>query len=49
MSWRERLLHAAYMLDGHVGLQEDRGLPAEEIQRGHRGDNESGRDGLCCG
>lgn len=49
MSRRERLLHATDMLDGHVGLQEDRRLPAEEIQWGHRGDDESGRDGLRCG
>lgn len=46
MPRRERLVHAADVLDGHVGLQEDRRLPEEEIQRGHRGDDESGRDRL---
>lgn len=49
MSRRERLLRAADLLDGHVRLQEDGRLPAQEVQRGHRGDHESGRDRFRCG
>ena len=46
MSRGERLLRREDLLAGPVRLQAHRGLPAQEVQHGHRGDHEPGRDGL---
>lgn len=46
MPWGQRLLHTKDLLAGNVRFSKNRGLPKEEIQWGHPGDDEPGRHWL---